>query len=162
MEEKEKMSRRQFWVRFAIWVILSLIVPFAFIAVKYGLFSPTDTLEQTQYKMSGWGVCALVVVGIILMTMMGSAIKCLPKYSMASQCMSGYLKLMPLLLLIFGLDAIKNSVGSFIEVLIVVFVTQCVAIPVNPFPRWAHENNVELAENVVSKSIKKAFRKEDK
>ena len=56
MEEKKiDKQKLYFWIRFAVWIITSLVIPIAFINYRYELFT-----KVSKVSLSGW--CLLVGV----------------------------------------------------------------------------------------------------
>lgn len=155
----EKMSKKQFWVRFSLWALFAAIVPVAFIIYKYGLFVPADTQAKSEYQLSGWGILAIAIVAIFLLILLKDAMKGLPNGSMIKQCVKGVGALIPLFLLILMINSVKDSIESFEQVMIVLFVSELVAVPINPFPKWAAQNNIDMTENIIVRSIRKALDK---
>lgn len=158
-ETSEKMSKKQFWIRFSLWALFAAIIPVGFIIYKYGLFVPANTTTKAQYQLSGWGIISIVIVAIFLLVLLKDAMKGLPNGSMIKQCVKGIGMLIPLFLFILMINSIKDSIEAFEEVLIVLLVSELVAVPINPFPKWATQNNIDMTENIIVKSIKKALGK---
>lgn len=158
--QKGRMSRKQFWIRFALWVVFAVVVPVAFLAWRYGLFS---TREGSETSMTGWGIVAIIIIAVFLLKLLNEAKKGLPEGSMLAQCLDGYKWEIPLVLIIFMLENIKNNVDALEETLIVLAVSEAIAIPINPMRRWAYENKIErngsFLKKVLSEAISEGLKK---
>ena len=75
-----------FITRAVTWAILAAGLPFAFIAWRYGIFK-----EQSKIAISGWGVLALVIIIIFVLTLANYIRKGL-KPGIFKQCASGFCK----------------------------------------------------------------------
>ena len=157
MEEKPKMTRKEFWIRFGVWIFFAVIVPFTYIAVAYGIFEAKET------TLSGWGVVALIFVIAMLMYIVKQAKAGLPRGSMARQCIDGYMALMPILGMAILINALKKSMDEFERFLVIMLLCEAVAVPINPMPRWGLEHNVEFFEGSIAKAMATAmFRRGEK
>ena len=76
---------------------------------------------------------------------------------MFRQCIDGYSALIPLIILIIAIDAVKANIGKLETFLIFLAICEAVAIPVNPLRKWAEQHNIEIAENFLMKCIKRAI-----
>lgn len=147
-----KMTAKEFWVRLVIWVIFAAVIPVAYIAAKYKIF----TAKDESYKLTGWGIIAIIIVAVFLISLIKEVLAGLPKGSMIRQCITGAMKLIPFFLLLLVVHAIKNSIEAFEGFLVVLIVSEAVATPINPLPKWAAQNNVEIGENAIFKAISRA------
>lgn len=155
--EKNKMSKKQFWIRFAAWAALAVGVPLVYIAVEYGIFT-----NKTGTSLSGWGIIALIFVIIMITLIVRQARAGLPRGSMARQCIDGYMVLIPLVGAVVLIHQAKSSMQSFERFLVVMVVCEAVAVPVNPMPRWGAENGIEESTNVIARAIGIALPKRSK
>ena len=151
-ETQTKSQRKVFWARFAAWIALAAGVPFAYLAVAYGLFKTKDSGRT----LSGWGVFAMIVVCATLLYIINQTRKGLPKGSMMRQCIGGYMALIPLFGLLLAVHAVKNTLEDFERFLIITLACEAVAIPINPLPKWAAEHNINLFETTITNAIRKA------
>lgn len=158
MEETErKMTKAEFWIRFGVWLALAVVAPIVYLAVSYGLF----TFHEESTSLSGWGVLALVFAVSMLLYIINQAKKGMPSGSMAKQCIDGYMALIPVFAFILLLQVIKTNVEGFQRFLIFMIICEAVAVPVNPIPKWAMQNHIDMAENFLVKTIKKAIGKDE-
>ena len=149
------MTKKEFWIRFAIWISFFLVAPFVYISVEFGIFS-----EQTSRSLSGWGIIAvffLMICGIILLNMVRKSMR---KGTMWRQCFDGAFALLPILCIIFALETIKNNVSDFQKFLIFLVVCEAIAVPINPFPKWDMQHGMDEKENWLIGLYKKTFGKE--
>lgn len=156
---EKKMSNTQFWVRLSVWIILCLIVPIVYLAVAYGLFNGGN--GETSVSFSGWGTLGIVFAVIILLYIVNQTRKALPYGSMAKQCISGIMALLPLVGIILLIENTKANMDKFERFLIVVTLCEAVAVPVNPLPRWGVEHGMTQMEGMFSRAIKSALGKDN-
>lgn len=165
MENKNKMSGKQFWIRFVIWIAVAILAPIGFMFYKYDMIVKTHTEASDGYSMTGWGVLGCIIVTVFLLYVIHEAKKGLSYGSMLSQCIDGYALLIPGVVLIFLLDAIKDNIAAFEQVLIAFVICEAIAVPINPMRRWAFEHNIEMKghffTDIISKAIKKSKTEEE-
>ena len=161
-EEKEtpqKMSTKQFWVRFVAWVVIAVLAPIGFMFYRYDMFVKVHVEEAESISMTGWGVFACIIVAVFLLYVIREAKKGMPYGSMFSQCVDGYTLLIPMIILIFILDSIKDNIAAFEQVMIFLTICEAIAVPINPMRRWAFEHNIEMKGNFLVNAISKAIKK---
>lgn len=151
------MSTAEFWIRFAIWVLLAVFAPVIYLAVAYGLFTESKGGDTC---LTGWGTFAIMFTCIMLLVIVNQAKKGMRYGSMARQCIDGYMVLIPIFCLVLLLDAIKGNIESFERFLIVMIICEAIAVPVNPMRKWAEQNHIEMVEGFISRTIKKALSKD--
>lgn len=149
----KRMSTKEFWIRFAAWVFFALIVPFCYIAIKYQLITPNDSQETAQYKITGWGVVAVIFIAVIMITLMKEVVNGLPQGSMLKQCIKGAMMLIPFILLALMLNAIKNTISAFESFLVVMIISEAIAVPINPLPKWGAQNNEDSIFKAFSRAL---------
>ena len=142
MDERTNMTAKEFWIRFAVWATLAVILPFVYIACAYGLF------ENKGTTLSGWGVVAVAFVTVMIVATVNQAKAGMPKGSMARQCIDGYMMLIPLIAAAVVVHAVRNSLAEFERFLFVMIACEAVTVPINPMPRWGAEHNLEQTENL--------------
>lgn len=134
----ESHPKSVFWIRFVIWALFAAVLPFLFIAFRYGIFDKLSSIS-----ISGWGLVAIIIV----MCFAFYLVRCLRmglkgRSPFVLQCVNGVCKvIVPLVCALFLLDSIKNSIAVFEQALIVVTLCEAIAIPINPMPVWVHEMN---------------------
>ena len=150
-----KMSKKEFWIRLGIWIVFAVVAPIGFLAWRYGLFTASDGV---RVSLNGWGILAVIIIGFFLLYVIKEAKRGMPEGSMFVQCLNGYGLLIPLVLCVLILEAIKSNIGYLEQVLIVLIVCEAIAIPINPMPKWAVQNNLDRGGKFLSSAIKKALR----
>lgn len=153
-----KMSKKEFWIRFGVWVTLAVIVPIVYVAIAYGLFSPNSS---SGVRLSGWGVIAIIFVFIILTFVIQTAKAGLSYGNIFRQCIEGYTILMWLLAAIILIHNARNSLESFERFLIITFVCEALAVPANPLRKWAEEHNIESMTQIIAGAIKRGTKKDE-
>lgn len=148
MEEetsKGLSERSKFWLRFALWATFACILPVGFIVWRYDLFT-----EVSSIQFGAWGVIAVIIVAAFAYTVFKYVKQGMAKWSMTKQVIMGIAKVMvPLLLLYFALDAIRDSIDLFMQALAIAIVSEAVAIPLNPMPKWAYEQSKGATEDAL-------------
>lgn len=150
------MTKKEFWIRFPIWVIISLVVPICFIAWKFDVFH-TQTNVATETRLTGWGVLCLIIVGWFVIKLLEEVKAGFHKGTMVRQCLDGARWLIPLFILIFVLDSLKDNIADIEQFLIVFVVCEAVALPINPVVRWAWERNIEIKMGSFSSVLRSAI-----
>lgn len=149
----KKMSKKEFWIRFATFSVFACILPFVFIAWRYKIFRQIDKMSLT-----GWGIIGMIIVAVFVFYLLKMVKKGLP-YSMLTQIINGVAKvILPLALLYAMLSSIKTNINMFLQCLLVVIMCEVIAIPVNPLPKWLHDEKT----NNLAESLGALLKKEDK
>ena len=177
MAEEEKKEKKSFteWVqehpktvfvsRAIAWSLFAGILPFIFIAWRYGIFRSTGAIA-----LNGWGIIGLVILAVFLITLFNYLRRGM-KYSFAKQCVVGFAKIIvPLVLVMLVVEGIKNNIGLFQQALACTIACELVAIPINPFPEWLEKQKKEgraeeqegLIEALWNKYFSKKKENEDK
>lgn len=168
--DKEKKEKIIFWVRALIWLIFALIIPLTFICYKFKLFQTTTT---TKVAFGGRGIIAIIILFFFIKALIGYVKKGLP-YSMTTQCLDGFVKVvLPLLAIILigyiMLTTFKDGLSPFLITMGVILGCEIVAIPVNPFPKWIYESNkkrrqdeaTEVGQSLIQDFMNEFFKKKD-
>lgn len=136
-----------FWTRMLGWLVFSLM-PVGVFAYKFGLFKPnaveTDELGNVitapSVALNGWGIVACVIVGVTAIHILKEVIAAYPNYSFIKQCIIGFTKVVLPLLICFGVCVfLQDCIKHVTFCLGTVIACQCVAIPLNPLPKWRYE-----------------------
>ena len=141
-KKKAEMSEKQlFWTRMALWLVFALVIPFTFICIKFNLF---QTTTSTSIKVGGWGMIAIIILFFTIRTILKYVIKG-TTYSMTKQIIEGVFKVVLPLVAIFFLGYIllktfQEGMNQFLTVMGVLIVSETVAIPINPFPKWLSDH----------------------
>lgn len=139
-------NKKIFWIRFFIYVLFGLIIPVTFLIIRFKLFQKISSIS-----IGGWGIVVILIVFGFVVKMLKSIKKGLP-FSLATQIISGYLKIvLPLLIAALVVNALKNCVNELIQFLVVLIICEAIAVPANPFPKWIHDNKLEEQENQTRK-----------
>ena len=132
------MSKKEFWIRLPIYALFLFVIPAVFLIIRFNLFQKISALN-----IGGWGIVAILVVGLGFIKMMKEVKKGLP-FCYLNQVITGLYKvIIPLLLLTFIIYFSKDSIKHILQFLLVLIPSEFVAILVNPIPRWAYENKLE-------------------
>lgn len=144
------MSKKEFWIRLSFYIFFGLICPGAFLIWRFHLFEKVSSLS-----IGGWGVVFILFVGIFFIRLMKAVRKGLP-FSLFTQCLEGACKvILPLLLSLLILYVLQNSIAELMQVLSVFIVCELFAIPINPFPKWAHINGIKEDQDKLKAIFKK-------
>lgn len=150
-----------FFFRVALWAIFSAILPFAFIAWRYQIFTSTSKIQLT-----GWGFVAVVIIVSFVSTLAKYIYKGL-KPGFLKQCLSGFVtKIIPLVLLLLLICSIENNIKMFKQALSCVIICESIGVLLNPFPSWlakrAEENKIANAETMSDVFWDRFFNKKGK
>ena len=151
------MSKKEFIIRFALFLTFALLFPITYITVRCKLYRQTTTL-------SFWFLLLIIIVVIVTMVLIKYYLDGMKtKYSFFKQILSGTIKvLVPLAIVLFGAvwfkgkaEWIVEHTNLFIEVIGVILASEVVAIVVNPLPKWAFDNNVDGLVEITDKILHK-------
>lgn len=132
------MSKKEFWFRFGIYVLFGAIVPFVFLVWRFNLFGKVSSIS-----IGGWGIVAIIFIAVFFIRLFKAVRKGLP-YSIWTQILDGVVKvIIPLAVAATIVYLFKDLTMQIFQFLMVVVICELVAIPVNPFPKWIHENKIE-------------------
>ena len=127
-----------FWTRFVLWALLAAILPFLFIAFRFGIFK-----KVSDISVSGWCILGIIIVvafAFYLVRCLRVALKGRSPFFL--QIVNGLCKIViPLLCLYFFVDSLQGKMVVFEQALIVVIVCETLAIPINPMPVWVDKMN---------------------
>lgn len=139
LDKKAQNKKRAIFITRAIlWFTFAAILPFAFIAWRYGIFQTDINL-----KLSGWGIIAVIILAVGIVTF-GKYIYKGMKQCLFKQCIHGFVTIIiPLLALYLITMSIIKNVEIFQKALGCVIVCEFIAIPINPFPTWIAEKEME-------------------
>lgn len=152
------MSKKEFWIRTSVWVVFALLVPLGFICWRYNLFV---TINNVSF--SGGGILGVVLLIIFLHVLFKYINSGMVGFSYTKQILNGVAKLIvPLVSVLLVVIAVRNSLDYFIQALGVTIISETIAIPVNPFPKWVHEKTQGEYESMLDILVKKLDTKEAK
>lgn len=140
------MEKKIFLARLILFTIFACVLPFSFIAWRYHIFTTLNSVS-----LSGWGIIA-IVIALAFIVYVARMLKRGMPYSMLTQCIGGLLKVtLPLIILYVVVNAIKNQSEIFLQALLVVIISETIAIPINPFPKWLNDNQIKKEDSYFEK-----------
>ena len=140
------MEKKIFLARLILFTIFACVLPFSFIAWRYHIFTTLNSIS-----LSGWGIIA-IVIALVFIVYVARMLKRGMPYSMLTQCIGGLLKVtLPLIILYVVVNAIKNQSEIFLQALLVVIISETIAIPINPFPKWLNDNQIKKEDSYFEK-----------
>jgi Na+/proline symporter len=140
------MEKKIFLARLILFTIFACVLPFSFIAWRYHIFTTLNSVS-----LSGWGIIA-IVIALVFIVYVARMLKRGMPYSMLTQCIGGLLKVtLPLIILYVVVNAIKNQSEIFLQALLVVIISETIAIPINPFPKWLNDNQIKKEDSYFEK-----------
>lgn len=150
-------EKKLFIVKVSLWVLFSLIIPVGFIGWRYDLFK-----KASQLRLSGWGLIAIIIIAVFLFSLTKYIKAGFIEWNLTKQIISGVLKIiLPLFILLMITVNIKNNIDYFIQALSCVILSELVAIPINPFPKWVWEKSKGRFENTVDFIANKFYEKRE-
>lgn len=148
----DKHPKVIFAVRLALYIVIGLFAPVAFLAWKFELFKP----NTSNLKISGWGLVVIIFISVFLLYLFNQLRKGM-KPGIAKQCVDGIYKItLPLLLVTFIIHWTGNYIEQLVQFFIVVTICETIAIPINPLPKWAAENNIDTKGSIAKQILTKA------
>lgn len=159
MIEMSSKDKKIFIARLIFFTIFACILPFIYISLRYELFT-----KVSKIQVGGWGCVAIVLV-LFFVSYVAKMIKKGIPYSMLTQCLTGFCKVVvPLLMLYVFVYNIKESANLFLNVLLITIVCETIAVPLNPFPKWLEDHKRSeqdsLADMIIDKFNKSKSREE--
>lgn len=139
----EQNETKTFIIKFAIWTILACLAPIGFIVYRFDLFQ-----KVSKVNIGGWGLLVILII-TIFSVVVGKYIKKGKTYSMTTQVITGLVKItLPLGLITLGLYSIRNNVELAIQVFGWMAISETIAIPFNPFPKWINDNKKKETDDL--------------
>ena len=133
----QKMSKGQFTARLITYIIFGIVIPVGFLCWRFKLFE-----KVSKISISGWGLVAIVVVGVFFIKLLKAIRKGLP-FSFFTRVIEGLCKVtVPLLLGTFCVYALQDCMTEVFQFLCVMSISETIAMLFNPLPRWAYENQM--------------------
>lgn len=129
-------ARKIFLIRLVLFLMFALVIPIIFVADRYELFENIN-----EFKFTMWGMVVLIIVIAVGLYILSVIQKAMP-YSMFTQVFNGLLKItLPLVALWLVLNKIQNTFNLFNQCLLCIIISETIAIPINPFPKWIGERS---------------------
>lgn len=142
------MSKKQFWIRLSLYILLGAIIPVAFLIWRFELFH-----KVSDIKLSGWGLITIIFIVIFFSKLIKTAKKGLP-YSQTVQIFNAISSVfLPLFLVTMCLSMMEGLMKQLFQFVLVLAICETAASMINPIPIWAYQNNIELQ----TKSLKDLF-----
>lgn len=152
--EEEKKAKKTFkeWykehpktvfaIRFILWSIFAAILPFIFIAWRYGIFT-----AESKIKLTGWGIIAVVIVIVFIITLFKYLYRGM-KFSIWKQIILGFVGIvLPLTIVLLLVVEIESHIALVKQALVCVIICEVIGIPLNPFPEWLERRRVEQGKD---------------
>ena len=136
------MSKKAFWIRLISYIIVGGGIPLVFLIWRFNLFK-----KVSQLSIGGWGMIAIIFIGVFFIKMMKAIRKGLP-FSFGTQILEGMFKVtIPLLIATIIIYVMRDSVEQLFQFFFVLLFCETIAMIINPIPQWAHENKIEEQES---------------
>lgn len=130
------MTKKEFIIKFILWLIFVAVIPIVCIVDRY------DLVKNNPLKYTGWGIIVIAILTIVAMVILGYFLK-LMKWSMFKQVLAGIRNvLIPLGVLFVGAELIASNIENIKYILIFSMISEAIAIPLNPFPKWVYLKNI--------------------
>ena len=131
-------ERKKFVLRFISYIFIGLVLPVLFLIYRFQLFS-----RITKLSIGGWGLVLIVFVIGFVWKLFSNLRKGM-QFSIWKQIINGLCSItFPLLIAVLAVYWLSGLTTELIEFLIVLIICETIAIPINPLPQWAHNNNME-------------------
>ena len=149
---KNKKERNKFIILFITFILFSIIAPCIYLIVRFNLFTQASKLQIGFWGFVVFGI--IIIVINILANMYLEGLK--TKWHIGKQIVSGFCRfILPMVLVLLIITWLRDNLSYIIEALYVIIPCECVAIIVNPLPKWCFENNVEGLGEIVDKVFKR-------
>ena len=158
-----KNSLLIFWLRMAGYVLAGVGAPVTTFAIKFGLFDTygyetmTDELGNvvgTRVALNGWGIVSVVLAGFFFIGMFKEIVDGYTGYSLVKQTLMGiYKRILPLVIIIFVCYFLKGVLDQIMFCLITIGISQIVAIPLDPLPKWSAERGTENYDTLIERGL---------
>lgn len=126
-----------FIIRALLWLYFSLFLPIYVITKNYDLVKPNP------FKYTGWAIICSIFLVISISAIFGYIIQSL-KYSIYIQILSGIKKiLIPIIVMLLICTIIDKNIDKIMNILKICLISEAVAIPINPFPKWVYERKIK-------------------
>lgn len=136
-----KMSKKQFWIRFSLYCLFGGILPFLFLVWRFELFNKVSKLS-----IGGWGLIAIIFISVFIIKLIGNLKKLLEPYP--AQIFDGLSKvIIPLIIAAFCIYYMQDIMTEIFQFICVLIFCELIAIVNNPFPQWLHQHGVEKNED---------------
>lgn len=152
MEEEKKVNKSFieehpklfFWIRFCLWTLFAVVLPFLFIGLRFDIFK-----KASKFSLSGWGIIGVAIVVIFLLVLINYIKKAMQtKNVFVAQCISGGCRIvLPLVALCFIIKICVDDLELILQVLCCLTICEAIAIPINPMPAWVEKCRQEKPEN---------------
>lgn len=142
------MSKKAFYARLILYILLGLVLPVAFMCWRFELFH-----KVSATKVSAWGMITIFFIAIFFMKLIKSVKKGLP-YSQTVQTLSAISSVfLPLLIATIMINVMGNLTTQLFQFFVVLTICETIASIINPINIWAYQNNIDLKV----KSLKDVF-----
>lgn len=130
-------EQRTFIIRAALFVLFGALLPIVFVLWRYDIFT------DGPHAIGGVGLLVGIIAIIASIYVIHEVRTTLP-YSFLTQVLTGIARVVvPLLGIYILLDFMKDSIYLLSQSVLATMLCECVAIPVNPFPKWKHDHGIE-------------------
>ena len=127
----EKMSKKTFWSRLVLYILLGLFIPVGFLIYRFNLFTPT-----TKLNIGGWGIAVIVFSSVFIVKLAEQASKVLEDGPIRS-CVDSFRKIfVPLLAITLCVFAVGEFWKELLQFFIVLTICEPIAYVVNPMPEF--------------------------
>lgn len=141
-----------FWSRMAGWLGTNCVAPIAVFANKFGLFTEEqyqpvydelgNLVNETPPALNGWGIMSCILIGFTLMSIVREVADAYTGYSLTKQTLTGIVKsVMPLIIAFCVCYFLEGVLYNVKYCLVVLIISKCISIPLNPLPQWRYEKN---------------------
>lgn len=134
----EKMSKKVFWSRLALYITFGLFIPVGFLIYRFNLFTPT-----TKLNIGGWGIAAIIFTAVFVMKLAEMA-SALYEEGLIKSCIDSFRKVfMPLLAATLCIFAVGEFWKELLQFFIIITVCEPIAYVINPMPEFVGQINKE-------------------
>ena len=142
------MTKKVFFARLMLYIILGLGLPIGFLAWRFELFN-----KVTKISLSVWTLIAIITIVVFVLKLFNGIRKGM-KQGMLKQTIETICKVtIPLLIVTVTFDWMSSFSKEFVQFLIILIICETTGGVINPIPQWRFENNIEQSESILKKII---------
>lgn len=138
------MNKSEFWIRLLLYILISGLMPAAFLIWRFHLFTTVSKLS-----IGGWGMVCIIFVAVFFIKLIKAVRKGLP-FSYFTQILSIICKeIIPLVTAILVIYCLQDYITEVMQFLIVVTICRLLGGLIDPLPQWAHDNKIEMEKSKI-------------
>lgn len=139
-----------FWLRMLGWFTAGVVAPITTFSIKFGLFTEygynvtTDELGNVtgmNIALNGWGIVSVLLIALAMFEIINEVIAAQGTgYTYTKQLLQGFKsRILPIAIALGVSWYLKGVIDQIVFCLVVILISQTVAMALNPLPQWRSE-----------------------